>query len=364
MIHTHYKMCAREVLRLHAKTRTAIVSAVFAALCYGASAPLSKLLLAELPPAFMAALLYLGAGLGMAAIVPARRIGRGEQKEARMTKAELPYIIGMIVLDIAAPVLLMFGLTMTTPANASLLNNFEIVATSLIALFIFKEAIGKRMWLAIALITVSSLTLSFEDIGSLSFSPGSLLVALACVCWGLENNCTRMLSMKDPVQIVVVKGLGSGAGSLIIALATRALRLNVLYIALALLLGFFAYGLSIYFYILAQRELGAARTSAYYAVAPFIGVGLSFAVYGQPVTVSFVAACAVMLLGAYFAAVERHSHAHTHEAVEHEHRHSHHDGHHEHVHDFPVKEHSHMHRHEAVTHTHFHTPDTHHAHTH
>jgi len=192
------------------------------------------------------------------------------------------------------------------------------------------------MWLAIALITVSSLILSFEDIGSLSFSPGSLLVALACVCWGLENNCTRMLSMKDPVQIVVVKGLGSGVGSLIIALATRALSLNVLYIALALLLGFFAYGLSIYFYILAQRELGAARTSAYYAVAPFIGVGLSFLVYGQPVTVSFVAACAIMLLGAYFAAVERHTHPHTHEAMEHEHRHSHHDGHHEHAHDFPV----------------------------
>ncbi|KPU42239.1 EamA-like transporter family protein [Oxobacter pfennigii] len=349
---------------MNSRIKSAILYAVLAAVCYGVSSPISKILLAEIPPAFMASLLYLGAGFGISVIIVSRSIKHKEQNEAKMTKKELPYILGMITLDIAAPILLMLGLTMTTPANASLLNNFEIVSTSLIALLVFKEAIGKRMWIAISLITISSIILSFEDISSFSFSLGSIFVVAACLCWGLENNCTRTLSLKDPLQIVMVKGLGSGSGALIIALITRELSLNIFYIVLALALGFFAYGLSIYFYILAQRELGAARTSAYYAIAPFIGVGLSLVVYNQPITISFAAAFAIMILGSYFAAVEHHVHQHTHEVAEHEHRHSHTDGHHNHTHDFSVKEHSHAHRHEAFTHAHSHTPDTHHAHVH
>lgn len=287
-----------------------------------------------------------------------------EQKEARITKREFPYVVGMIVLDIAAPIALMFGLSMTTPANASLLNNFEIVATSIIALFIFKEAIGKRMWTAIVLITLSSAILSFEDISSFSFSFGSLLVLVACICWGFENNCTRMLSLKNPLQIVVVKGFGSGIGALIIAFTIREYSYNALYILYALLLGFFAYGLSIYFYILAQRELGAVRTSAYYAVAPFIGMILSFIVFRQPITVIFITALVIMIVGAYFAAVEKHRHNHSHEMTEHEHRHKHTDGHHNHFHESPVTEHSHLHKHEQQTHEHTHTPDMHHVHSH
>jgi drug/metabolite transporter (DMT)-like permease len=205
----------------------------------------------------------------------------------------------MIALDIAAPIALLFGLSMTTPANASLLNNFEIVATSLIALLVFKEAVGRRMWLALALITLSSLILSFEDMSSLSFSLGSLLVLAACVCWGFENNCTRMLSHKNPLHIVVVKGLGSGIGALVIAFASGEYSFDALYIVLAILLGFFAYGLSIYFYIRAQRDLGAARTSAYYAVAPFIGVGLSLIIFGNPLTATFILALIIMIAGAY-----------------------------------------------------------------
>jgi len=302
--------------------------------------------------------------LGMAFVNLFRSRTNAEQKEARVTKREMPYVISMIVLDIAAPIALMFGLSMTTPANASLLNNFEIVATSLIAFFVFKEAVGKRMWIAITLITLASIILSFEDISSLSFSFGSLLVLAACICWGFENNCTRMLSIKDPLQIVVVKGFGSGTGALIIAIAIREYSFNALFIIYALLLGFFAYGLSIYFYILAQRELGAARTSAYYAIAPFIGVGLSFIVFGQAITASFIIALVIMIFGAYFAAVEKHKHLHIHEATEHEHRHNHSDGHHDHVHDSPVAEHSHPHKHEQITHEHTHTPDTHHNHIH
>lgn len=343
----------------------AVFLAILAAALYGISAPVSKLLLTEVPPTLMAAFLYLGAGLGMLAVNCIRRIGHKETQASKLTKKELPYIIGMIVLDIAAPVLLMIGLTMTTSENAALLNNFEIVATALIALSIFKETVGKRMWLAILLITVSSIVLSVEDYRSFSFSIGSIFVLLACVCWGFENNCTRKLSMKDPRKIVVIKGLGSGTGSLLISLAVKQFKSNVEYLLFTLLLGFVAYGLSIYFYIRAQRDLGAARTSAYYAAAPFIGVLVSWLIFRDEITGSFLIAFAIMLAGTYFAATEIHKHRHFHEAVTHEHVHNHMDGHHNHIHeDGFTGEHCHIHTHEAVAHTHRHLPDVHHNHIH
>jgi drug/metabolite transporter (DMT)-like permease len=205
----------------------------------------------------------------------------------------------MVVLDIAAPLFLMIGLTRTTAANASLLNNFEIVSTSVIAMLIFKERIGRRLWIAIGLITLSSILLSVEDAGSFQFSFGSLFVLAACVCWGLENNCTRCLSKSDPLEIVVIKGFGSGIGSVVIGLvAGEALPLwgDILKI---LLLGFVAYGLSIYFYVYAQRDLGAAKTSAYYAVAPFIGVLLSFVIFREIPGVLFFIALAIMIAGTW-----------------------------------------------------------------
>jgi drug/metabolite transporter (DMT)-like permease len=278
---------------------------------------------------------------------------------------DLPYIIGMVVLDIIAPMFLMFGLVLTTSANVSLLNNFEIVTTSMIALMIFKETVGKRMWIAIILITISTIILSFEDISSLSFSIGSLLVLGACISWGFENNCTRMLSLKNPLEIVVLKGFGSGIGSLIISIITKTYSTNVLYIGSTLILGFFAYGLSIYFYILAQRGLGASRTSAYYAFAPFIGVILSFLFFGQTLNISFIVALIIMALGTYFAASERHIHEHTHQTMEHEHRHNHNDGHHNHTHEEEITgEHNHLHIHKEITHKHLHLPDLHHNHVH
>jgi drug/metabolite transporter (DMT)-like permease len=344
---------------------SAMILAILAAALYGISSPVSKILLIQVPPTLMAAMLYLGAGLGMLIVNFFRTISGHAVQEARLTRRELPWIVAMIVLDIAAPVFLMLALTRTTAANASLLNNFEIVATAIIALMFFKEAIGRRMWLAIALITSASIILSIEDASSFSFSIGSVFVLLACVCWGVENNCTRMLSLKDPLQIVVIKGFGSGIGSLIIALSVGQTSRRYLYLALALLLGFVAYGLSIYFYILAQRTLGAARTSAYYAVAPFIGVLLSILIFGQKLTGSFIAASVTMVIGAYFAAVEYHRHSHLHEAIFHEHRHSHQDGHHSHKHEGEIAgEHSHAHTHAPMEHTHKHTPDLHHRHDH
>lgn len=280
-----------------ARQRRGILCAVMAAAFYALNAPLSKLLLASVPPTMMAAFLYLGAGIGMAVLQLCQRGSVRAHQEQRLTRRELPYTIGMVVLDIAAPIALMLGLTRTSAANASLLNNFEIVATSLIALLIFHERISPRLWVGIGLVTLSSVLLSLQDASSLSFSVGSLFVLLACVCWGLENNCTRMLSAKDPVQIVVIKGIGSGLGSLIIALCAGEALPSLPTVLMTLLLGFVAYGLSIVFYIYAQRELGAARTSAYYAIAPFIGVALSLLIFRESPAPLFLAALLVMIAG-------------------------------------------------------------------
>ena len=277
----------------------AIFYAILAASLYALNAPVSKLLLKDVPPTMMAGMLYLGAGIGMTLMGLVRsKTGNGKQ-EMQLTKKDLPYTLGMVILDIAAPIFLMIGLSRTTAANVSLLNNFEIVATSIIALLIFKERIGKRLWIAISLITLSSILLSVEDSSSFSFSFGSLYVLAACVCWGLENNCTRCLSKSDPLEIVVIKGFGSGIGSVIIGLAVgEALPLwgDILKI---LLLGFVAYGLSIYFYVYAQRDLGAAKTSTYYAVSPFIGVLLSFIIFREIPGVLFFIALAIMIAGTW-----------------------------------------------------------------
>lgn len=344
------------------KMESPIFFAVLAAVSYGVCAPFSTLLLEKLPPTMMAALLYLGMGIGMFIV---GLFNRGERTEAKITKKEMPYVVAMIILDIGASIFLMVGLSMTTPANASLLNNFEIVVTAVIALSFFKEAIGKRMWIAIVCITFASLILSVEDVSSFSFSLGSVFVLGACLCWGIENNCTRMLSLKDPLQIVTINGLFSGAGALIIAFVIGEVKFAPLYILLGLLLGFAVFGLSIFFYIKAQRELGAARTSAYYAIAPFVGTALSFVMFRQPITISFGIALVIMIIGAYLAASEKHRHTHTHEVFTHEHRHSHDDGHHNHTHDYEVVgEHSHVHTHEKIMHKHEHTPDLHHTHLH
>lgn len=274
--------------------------AILAAALYALNAPFSKLLLTGIEPTMLAALLYLGAGLGVGAM----RLFSRRTDEKPLSRRDLPYTVGMIVLDIAAPVCLMLGLARTTSANAALLNNFEIAATSVIALVLFREAVSRRLWCAIALVTAASILLSIEDSSSFAFSTGSLLVLLAYVCWGFENNCTRMLSTKNPLEIVIVKGFGSGLGSLALALCVGEALPAPGRVLPALLLGFVAYGLSIFFYIRAQRALGAAKTSAYYAAAPFIGVALSLLIFRQRPSGLFLLALAVMLAGAYLAAMD------------------------------------------------------------
>ena len=325
--------------------------AILAAALYAINIPFSKLLLTRVEPTMMAAFLYLGAGIGLFFY---GLITKDREKTAPLTKAELPYTVGMILLDIAAPVLLMFGLKLTSPANASLLNNFEIVATSLIAFFVFKEALSKRLTIAIGLVTVASITLSFEGEGSFRFNTGSLLVLGAACCWGLENNCTRMLSSKSSVQITTIKGIFSGLGSLVIALCIGEKIPGILWLLAAMVLGFVAYGLSINLYIQAQKDLGAAKTSAYYSIAPFLGVAFSFFLPGETVGIQFFAGLAIMVLATVFMVKDTihlqhdhehahiHTHKHSHGDVTHSHEHSH---HHSHTHIHGEDENAHGHDH-------------------
>ena len=312
---------------------------------YAVNVPLSKLLLNHVGPTTMAALLYLGAGIGVGLMsVGSRR--RGE----KLSKSDLPFVLGMIVLDIAAPIFLMLGISYGSSSNASLLGNFEIVATTVIALFLFKEAVNKRLWGAIGLITASSILLSFEGAESFRFSLGSLFVLLATVCWGFENNCTRKISSKSTFEIVIIKGLCCGLGSLAIALLKREQTPPFRYIALALLLGYVAYGLSIFLYVRAQRVLGAAKTSAYYAVAPFIGAFLSFLILREKLTGMVLLALAVMLAGAVLVVIDtmirnhahihQHTFVHTHDGSTHSHTVTH-----THEHDHIIMEGVHGHRH-------------------
>ena len=334
----------------------ATLFAILAAALYAVNIPLSKVLLQFVQPTMMAAFLYLGAGVGLFVYGAAIK-----EKGEKLTKAELPYTVGMIVLDIAAPILLMLGLQHTGSANASLLNNFEIVATSLIAFFAFREKLSKQLIAAIVMVTAASVTLSFEGAGSLQFNSGSLLVLAAACCWGLENNCTRMLSNKSSVQITTIKGVFSGIGSLIVALTVGEKLPGIIWALAVMALGFVAYGLSINFYIKAQKDLGAAKTSAYYSVAPFLGVLFGVLLLREELGIRFYLGLAIMI-GATVLMVKdtislqhthEHSHSHTHEHAHgdliHAHEHSH-----THIHDQDESAHGHTH-HTLDGHDHSHT---------
>ena len=276
-----------------------------AAALYALNSPLSKILLNFMPPTLMAGTLYIGAGLGMLVIAFFRNLKKETSEANKFTRSELPYVIAMIVLDIAAPICLLIGLNMTTAANASLLNNFEIVATAVIALMIFKEKISPRLWAGIFFIVLSCCLLSFEDVLQLKLSYGSLFVLLACVCWGFENNCTRKISSKDPLKIVLLKGIFSGIGSVIIGLCIGE-RVSAIWCIPAVLgVGFVAYGMSIFLYVYAQRTLGAARTSAYYAVSPFIGALLSLIIFQDIPKYTYFIALAIMIVGAFLSSSDK-----------------------------------------------------------
>lgn len=327
-----------------------IIFALLAAVFYAINIPCSKFLLKQVTPTFMASFLYFGAALGIGIIY---LLTGKKQKDNKLNKRDLPYTIGMIVLDIAAPIFLMLGISKGNSSTASLLGNFEIVATALIALVVFKEAISKWLWSAIAIITLSGALLSFNSFSELRFSAGSLYVILATLCWGLENNCTRKIASKSTYEIVLLKGVFSGLGSFIIAFIVGEHLPQIKYIALTLLLGSVAYGLSIFLYVKAQNTLGAAKTSAYYAVAPFVGAAISFIYLKEKLSVNTIIATVLMIAGTVFVIYDtlvfKHRHLHTHTIV-----HTHDGATHTHT-----VTHSHEHKHfmQNGKHTHTHTPD-------
>ena len=330
------------------KKLMAVVYAVLAAVFYAINTPISKLLLDHVPSVFMASFLYFGAGIGVGFMYS---FNSNRIKEEKLEKKDLPYTLGMIILDIAAPIFLMIGIRLGNASDASLLGNFEIVATAMIALLLFKEKVSRKLWMAIALITVSSIILSVDGKSEFSFSYGSIFVLLATLCWGMENNCTRSISDKSTYEIVTLKGRGSGTGSYVVALVMGEKLPEAKYIFFAGVLGFVAYGLSIFTYIRAQRYLGAAKTSAFYAIAPFIGAAFAFALLGDELTWKYLIALIIMIIGTAFVVsdslVQTHSHVHNHLI-----RHTH-DGY-THTH---LIEHGHTHRHIGDSEKHEHRAD-------
>ncbi len=345
------------------------LQALLAALLFGASAPLAKLLLGEIEPVSLAALLYLGSGLILLLIKCLQRISRRSvEAEAPITRSDFGWLAGAVFAGgVAAPIVLMFSLRSTPAATASLLLNFEGVATTVIAALVFKEAIGRRAGWAILCTTVASILLSLNLSGDWGISIGALGILAACVLWGIDNNFTRNISAKDPLTIVTIKGLSAGSFSLILALILRS-PLPVLEVALrAMILGGISYGLSVVLFVRAMRGLGAARASALFSVAPLAGVILSLLLFREMPNVLFVVALPLMIAGTLLVLNEQHGHVHVHATVAHEHRHQHADEHHAHESSEAAaydQAHSHEHEHPQIEHEHGHMPDTHHRHSH
>jgi drug/metabolite transporter (DMT)-like permease len=345
--------------------RTGILLALMSAVLFGASTPFAKLLLGSVQPWTMAGLLYVGAGAGLAVLHLSRGALRLPPVEAPLRRSDLPWLALVIAAGgIAGPLLLMFGLMLTDAAGASLLLNLESLATMGIAWIVFHENVDRRLLLGALCILGGAALLSWQ--GPSSFHWGALLIVGACVCWGIDNNLTRNLSSADPVQIAMFKGLVAGTVNLLLAIANGAAlpQMDVLLAVCAV--GFLGYGVSLALFVLGLRHLGAARTSAYFSLAPFVGALLAVVMLGEPLSGELLFAGGLMALGLWLHLAERHEHQHVHDAMEHEHRHRH-DEHHHHIHgpdDPPGEPHVHWHRHSTLVHRHPHYPDLHHRHGH
>ena len=347
-----------------------MLQAIAAAVLFGASAPLSKMLLGELDPVTLAALLYLGCGIGLILIKLFQRLTHPQAKnEAEIQKKDVGWLAGAVIAGgVAAPILLLFGLRDTPASTASLLLNFESVSTTLIAALAFREFVSRRTWWSVLLITLASVLLTLNLSGGWGFSLGALGIAAACVLWGIDNNFTRNISSKNPVSIVMIKGLAAGGFSLALTFLLGNHLPQTGIVLKALLLGCLSYGVSITLFIRAMRGLGAARAGALFGTSPLVGVALSFILLRESPTLVFLAALLLMFFGTLLLLKEKHSHEHVHPAVIHEHAHRHDDGHHEHPHRDGVegggRTHSHAHEHAEVEHAHEHAPDIDHRHEH
>jgi len=336
--------------------------ALAAALLFAVSVPAGKLLLWYLKPFELSSLCYLGSGVGLLAW---HLFSGGGRAEASLERRDLPYVWGFVLAGgVLAPLLLFTGLNLTSSSSVSILLNFELVFTSLIAVVIFREHGGVRFWAAAALITAGACALSWEG-GGVNFTPGALLVLASSLFWAVDNNLTARVSIKNPVVLAAIKGLAGGAINGGLAFYSYGTLPPLKFALAALALGLVSYGVSLVFFILAMRGLGASRAGAFFGAYPFIGAMLSVIALGEPVTARLLAGGGLMLAAFLALAFERHGHAHRHDPLVHDHAHTHGDGHHGHKHEGAAAgQHAHPHSHGSVDHTHPHLPDAHHRHGH
>jgi drug/metabolite transporter (DMT)-like permease len=342
-----------------------VVFALLAALLFGASTPFAKLLLGDVAPVMLAGLLYLGSGVGLTLI---RLIRDRGWKFPKLANTEWPWLLGAILFGgVLGPVALLFGLSQTTGATASLLLNLEAVLTAVIAWTVFRESADKRIVLGMVAIVLGGIALSWQTNVDASLNwLGPVLISLACLCWAIDNNLTRKVSASDALFIAGVKGLIAGTVNCVLALFLGLSLPSGLVVFSTMTLGLMGYGLSLVMFVLALRGLGTARTGAYFSTAPFIGAAISVVLLGEATGGLFWLAAFLMAIGVWIHLTEHHEHEHNHEPLEHEHAHTH-DVHHQHIHDFAwdgQEPHEHRHVHVEMTHKHPHFPDIHHRHTH
>lgn len=344
--------------------RAAIIYALASAALFGASTPLAKLLVGEVQPLALAGLLYLGSGIGLLAWFLVRK---RDARATNLSRADLPWLAGAILAGgIMGPALLMYGLTRTDGATASLLLNLEAVLTASIAWIVVRENVDRRVFLGMVAIVAGGVVLSWGEMPRGGGLAGPLLIAGACLAWAIDNNLTRRVSGGDAVTIAGVKGLVAGAVNLSLALFQGASLPGTGILASAAAVGLFGYGISLVLFVIALRNLGTARTGAYFSVAPFFGAALALLVLRESPSAAFWIAAALMALGVWLHLTERHEHQHVHEPMEHTHPHMH-DEHHQHGHGFAwqgAEPHKHPHSHRRMTHSHPHYPDLHHRHDH
>jgi len=335
-----------------------ILAALVAAILFGGSTPFAKLLLGGIDPWLLAGILYSGSGIGLTAV---HFVTKGEQ--SRLGIGEWPWLVGAILSGgVAGPVLLMYGLSGASAATSSLLLNAEGVLTAVLAWVVFKENADRRIVLGMLTIVAGAVVLSWPT-GSVEPSWPSFAVLAACLCWAIDNNLTRKVSLSDPVQIAAIKGLGAGVTNIVLAVTMGAHVPSPAIAATAAVIGFLGYGISLVAFVIGLRELGTARTGAYFSTAPFVGATVSVLLLGESITLRLVAAAVLMGVGVWLHLTERHEHDHRHDALEHEHAHEHDEHHHHHSDELPGA-HIHPHRHEPMIHQHPHFPDAHHRHGH
>lgn len=346
--------------------QTGVVYGLVAAVLFGVSTPVAKVLLGTISPLMLAGLLYAGSGLGLLLLQTWRLSSPRRASSISMPRgSEWTWLAGAVVLGgVAGPVALMYGLHATAASTASLLLVMEGVFTALLAWFLFRENFDRRIALGMLAIIAGGGILAWSP-GGHGLSRGAILIVAACACWALDNNLTRKASASDAVTIAMMKGLVAAAVNLTLALLIGDDLPDVPILVGAAIVGFLGYGVSLVLFVLALRHLGSARAGAYFSVAPFFGAGVAVLLQGDPVTWQLVVAGVLMTLGVWLHVSERHAHEHVHEYLEHSHSHVH-DEHHRHAHDSGDgrEPHTHAHVHGPLVHSHPHYPDVHHRHRH